>query len=131
MDSSNKYIKKIAATGAAFPTNSPLGKFFDYDAKLAKSAIDSTTSVKFTAVGAMYNDPIICLEFNKAVYIFNPVIRPWLDSNDDSGIEWIPNALREEYNFRALPIIDLDTLELKWFLPKSEFKKEKETTDAS
>lgn len=116
-DESGRFIKKVATTGASFPNSEPSGKFFDYSDKLSYSDQTKTINIKFKCMGAIYNDDISLLEFNKVGAIFNPLVRKYLEvGDDDPTIEVIPYELLPAFNYRGYPVVDLDTYELKWIV---------------
>ena len=121
LDESLNFVKKIAATGASFPLNVPNGKFFDYDSSEKYNSSNKDISVRFKCVGAMYNDPILVHEFNRHVALFNPGIRDILEngynSNTSRMVE-IPFPILDLFNNRGYPLIDKQTLQLRWFINK-------------
>jgi len=118
LDPTLKYIKRIAATGAAFPINVPTGKFFDFSNDRPYSDQTKEINIRFKCMGANYNDDILIREFNAVHGIFNPAYRSYLAGNKDVMVE-IPYELLEIVNFRGYPYIDPKTYRFKWLLPKS------------
>ena len=118
LDESKRFVKKIAATGASFPVNVPTGKMFDYSDSAKYNTDNNTINIRFKTIGAMYNDPILIHEFNTVVGIFNPDIAKLLDSNatTPTNIVEIPPNLLNVFNYRGYPLIDKNTLELRWFI---------------
>ena len=119
LDESKTIVKKIAACGAAFPVNVPNSRFFDYNdsSKYNDSAKD--INIRFKAVGAMYNDDILVHEFNQTVAIFNPDLKTLIrEGIVPSNYVEIPYNLIHLFNYRGYPIIDKNTLQLKWFINK-------------
>ena len=115
-DASGRYIKKAASTGASFPNTSPTGKFFDYDRSKPLSSATGAINVVFKCMGAMYFDDIVLRNFNQTQAIFNSGIRKYLDDPVSSPMVEIPYSLLEEFDYKAYPIIDLETYELKWLI---------------
>lgn len=148
LDESRTYVKKIAATGASFPVNVPVGKFFDYNDSTPYSEQNKTIDITFKCNGANYMDPVLIYEFNKTVGIFNPdmreenrstreIINRILDrapfgmsgsdvrnfnsygSTPSSNMVKIPISLIDKFNFRGYPRINPDTSELEWWVNKN------------
>lgn len=119
LDESKRFVKKIAATGACFPVNVPTGKMFDYSDSAKYNTDNNTINVRFKCMGANYNDPILVHEFNTVTAIFNPEIRKLITGNKAPNIVEIPPNLLEVFNYRGYPLIDKNTLELRWFINKN------------
>jgi hypothetical protein len=118
MDPTWRRVKRIAATGAAYPINVPTGKFFDYSTDKPYTEQTKEINIRYKCMGAMYNDDILIKEFNETNAIFNPAYREYLRGNKDAMSE-IPRELLEFFNFRGYPYIDPNTYELKWLIPKT------------
>lgn len=144
LDESRTYVKKIAATGASFPVNVPIGKFFDYNDATPYSDQNKTIDITFKCNGVNYMDPVLIYEFNKTVGIFNPDMRENNQStrevinniigngfgkkrSNDKHISGsgsspnyqmvkIPISLIDKFNFRGYPRINPDTSELEWWV---------------
>ena len=120
-DDTGRHIKKAACTGAAFPKNVPLGKFYDYNREELYNTQTSEINISFTSMGALYNDVKIFYAFNKTWSIFNPSIKKWLKGDkDSSGLEVVPYELLPKLNYRAYPIIDMYNNEIVWLIDKSD-----------
>lgn len=117
LDETRTFVKKIAATGAAFPNVNPLGKFFDYTNESAYNNQTSEISINFECNGACYNDPILIKEFNETVVIFNQEMKPLLQGGL-GNMERIPTSMLSLFNYRAYPWIKPDTSEFCWFVNK-------------
>ena len=126
LDETRKYVKKIAACGAAFPINVPTGRFFDFNDDANYNKQVDTIDVTFRCNGAMYNDPILVSEFNTTVGIFNQKMRvtsrnrvsesEQVSAIKGAGMVKIPYNVLEMFNFRGYPRINMDTLELEWYI---------------
>jgi hypothetical protein len=114
MDRTNKYVSQIFATGAAFPISIPLGKYFDYNRNEVTKESNKTVDIRFVCIGGMYNDPILKHEFNMTQCIFNPALRKYYLEEDDSFVVELDEYMLKYLNYRAYPIIDLDTNKIKW-----------------
>jgi hypothetical protein len=124
MDPSRRFVQKIAACGAAFPLDVPIGNSFNFEADNGPiNRANDQITVTFRAIGAMYQDDILIREFNQAVVLQN-------NQMDDSGDENNPDATREQYyvqldalyaplfNNMGYPRINPDTYELQWWIDK-------------
>lgn len=118
LDESKTFVKKIAACGAAFPMNVPNSRYFDYDD--SNKYIDSAKdiNIRFKCMGAMYNDDILVHEFNQTVGIFNADLRKFVQTGTGfpKDYEEIPYNLIHYFNHRGYPLIDKDTLQLRWYI---------------
>lgn len=120
LDPSKKYIQKIAATGASFPTSLPMGSYFDYSSEKPYNDTNQDISIRFRCMGAMYQDPILVHEFNSTVEIFNPSMN---DNARERDMIQIPSDLMDYFNNRGYARIDTNTYELQWYVFKDEFNK--------
>jgi len=118
MDPTWKKVKRIAAVGAAFPLNTPNGKFFDFADNSPYLEQTKDINIRFRCMGFMYDDPILVKEFNEVNAIFNPAYRRYVKGDRDFMVE-VPYELKDYFNFRCYPYIDPDTMELKWLVNKS------------
>lgn len=116
LDESKRFVKKIAATGASYPVNVPTGKMFDFSDSAKYNSDNNTVNIRFKCMGANYNDPILVHEFNTVTAIFNPEIRKLIHGQQVDTIREIPYNLLEVFNYRGYPLIDKNTLELRWFI---------------
>ena len=116
LDESKTYVKKMAATGAAFPLNVPNGQFFDYDNTSKYNDNTKEISIRFRCHGAEYNDDILVKEFNEVNCIFNPDYRNYVYNPSASSMVEIPFNMLEYFNNRGYPFIDPNTLQLKWLI---------------
>ena len=129
MDRTGKYVSQIFAPGAAFPISIPLGKYFDFNRSEITKENNKTLDVRFVCAGGMYNDPRLKHEFNMAQCIFNPYLRKLYIENDDSYVLEIEDYMVKYFNYRAYPLIDVDTNQLKWYIPKDSKKLQRLTTE--
>ena len=127
LDESKTYVKKIAATGAAFPINVPNGKFFDYSDSEKYNNSSKDININFKCMGAEYNDDILVHEFNQVSCIFNPDFN--MLGKKGCPLVKIPYNLLDLFNNRGYPLINKETLELEWYVSK-ESKTYKEIVQA-
>ena len=119
-DSTDRYVSKIAACGAAIPISLPTSDFANYNRDEPFSTARKELTVRFRCNGAMYYDPILLQEFNEAVFIFNPRLR---DEVLKGTINLVTsNFMKVQPHFRymfhglTIPYIDLSTNELCWLV---------------
>ena len=117
-DESKRFVKKIAATGASFPVNDPTGRMFDFNKSVKYNDQTRDINVRFECNGAMFNDPILVVEFNKTSAIFNPKIAAIM-KGEHTSLEKIPEELKLAFNNRGYPYINPKTLELEWYVDTS------------
>lgn len=117
-DESKRFVKKIAATGASFPVNDPTGRMFDFNKSVKYNDQTRDINVRFECNGALYNDPILVVEFNKTTGIFNRKIAAMMEGQPTS-LEKIPEELKVAFKNRGYPYINPNTLELEWYIDTS------------
>lgn len=126
LDSSRTYVKKIAATGAAFPISIPIGSFFDYTNEKPYNDQNRDITIRFRSNGVTYMDDILIYEFNKTVGIFQPNILA-LMSDGSNAYSQIGNLIKVEknllpfFNNKGYPYIDPNTYELQWWIDVDVF----------
>ena len=66
----------------------------------------------------MYNDPILMVEFNEVVTMFNPLM-----ADNTRKTHYVKLSLRERMflNFKAYPRINIHTSELEWWTSKKNY----------
>ena len=118
LDLTRTYITGIAACGAAIPTTNNAGTQFDYNAEDIATDGQFTTNITFECVGAMYNDPILMVEFNEVVTMFNPLM-----ADNTRKTHYVKLSLRERMflNFKAYPRINIKNSELEWWCSKTDY----------
>lgn len=121
LSADRKYVTKIAACGAAFPTSSALGAAFDFTADVPIIQNNaSQISIPFHCVGVEYNDPILIKEFNTIVQIFNPDM---MDDARPRTMRKIPREYLNYFNYYGYPQINLKNYELEWWVSNEDFNK--------
>lgn len=115
MDKSNRFITKVACTGASFPNSNPTGNSFDYDRKNSYTGQNKSININFKCMGAIYNDDRTLLDFNKITASFNNEVYNLLMGRDHNLFK-IPYEILPMFKGRGIPIIDLDTRELLWYI---------------
>lgn len=118
LDVSKTYVQNIAAIGAGYPTTAPMGKVFDFQTDSPISEVNNDIQMQFQCYGVTYNDPILIVEFNKLVGIFNPAMR---DGYRSSIMQQIEPAALSLFNNRGYPYIHPDTYELQWHVRKDYY----------
>lgn len=124
LDQKKRYVTKMVSCGIAFPTSVPLSQAFDY--KTDKAYIDQTreVSIRFKCIGCEYYDPIVPLEFNRVVEIFNNKMACGFDGSGDPsehGMTRIPYNILQAFNFKGYPRINLNTNEFEWWVDNEVF----------
>lgn len=123
LDFSGTYVQKWAATGAAMPTSINIGQHFNFNRDTPYSEDLAQVQIPFACVGAMYNDPIVLDEFNKAVIMFNRKMEFPKDHYTK-----LTKEDRMLFNFNGYPRIDLNTNELEWWVDKDLYSSYKKGT---
>jgi hypothetical protein len=119
LDASKTRVQKIAACGAAFPLNVPIGGAFDFDAsRPINQAMSDQISINFRCMGAMYQDDILVKEFNDTVTLFNIMMD---DRNREAGMVQIPMQALGVFNNRGYPHINPNTYKLEWWVSADDY----------
>lgn len=116
LDSSKRYVQRIAATGAAFPIAVPIGGIFDYSNEKPYNDVNSEIAIPFRCMGAMYNDEVLIWAFNNTVKAFNPNMRDLL--REQRMVLLNSSDYLELFNNRGYPYIDPKTYEFQWWIDK-------------
>lgn len=126
MDPSRRFIQKWAITGASFPTATPMGSSFNFDATRPYNFSNQQLSIPFTCMCAQYNDPIVLEEFNDLGTDWCSPMGSITD-NRSTGNSTGPSGWRQitidealNYNYMALPRINMYTNELQWWITDTE-----------
>lgn len=117
LDTSRRWIQKIACCGAAVPTANPLGTAFNFSSDTPVVSDTTEQSVPFKVIGYCYNDPIIIRDFNTTVGHFNKKMVP---GERENKMVMIPPKLYPYFNYRCYPRISED-MELQWWCSKDIF----------
>lgn len=120
LDPTKRFVRKIAATGVCFPTNVPIGQFFDYSNQQPFNDQSKDITIRFQCLGAQYLDDILIYEFNKTVQIFNPSMAP---KSLNGAMIRINASLLNFFNNRGYPRINPDNYELEWYVEKGYYAK--------
>ena len=113
LDQSKRYVRRIAAIGAGFPTGAATGAAFDFTSERAWAIDNSTISVPFQAFGAMVYDPILVYEFNQTVIFFNNSMQDGVREKTYVKIEEFD---RPYVRNKGYPRINPETMELEWWI---------------
>lgn len=100
-DQSGQYVTKIAATGPGVPLAVGIGAGYDYNEALAYNEQNESVDIRFKFHGVEYQDPVLMMEFNNTVDMFNPAMI------SKSGMTMIPFGLRKYFNHVGYPYINL------------------------
>lgn len=118
LDSSKRFVQKIACTGASFPTTVPIGTSFNFDTDTPINRNDQIT-VNFRCIGAEYVDDMIIHDFNRAVCIGNGDMDDL--SRQRAGMVKIPYEYIFLFNYLGYPRINPNTFELEWWVYNDKF----------
>jgi hypothetical protein len=113
MDQSNTRVQKIAATGASFPWNVPIGGSFNYSNDRPLNDINHNISITFRSYGAMYADEILIDEFNRTVLLHNPTMA---DGLRNSLYTQVPPEALNVFNNMGYPRINPTDYTLEWWV---------------
>lgn len=117
LDSSKKYVQRLAATGASFPIAVPIGGIFDYSNEKPYNDVNSEIAIPFRCMGAIYNDEILIWSFNKTVTTFN---KDMTDGLRESRMVLLEDPqYMEIFNNRGYPRIDPKTYAFEWWVPRT------------
>lgn len=119
LDSTKRFVQKIACTGAAFPINVPLGAAFNYDTDSVINRNDQI-SITFRGIGAEYLDDIIIHDFNLLVCVGNADM--YDDQRKGAGLVKVPYEYIYLFNHQGYPRINPSTFELEWWVYETTFK---------
>lgn len=114
LDSSKKYVRKIACCGAAILGADTSGSDFNYTSESQVTEDNNEISVPFKCLGAWYNDPLAIKSFNDAVYVYNPGMSD--DGTREANFKKLSEAEKLAYNI-GYPRINPGTYELEWWAP--------------
>ena len=121
-----KYVKGIATTGASIPISIPDGSQFNVNTSTHEDPYDESgdkLTFRVASVGAIYNDPVSVLNFNLTVTYFHPGMKMLNRGMPLHGMIKIPDELKLFLNNDGLPRINLQTLELEWWIEKDKLRK--------
>ena len=113
MDATNRVVLNIGVANAAFPTNDNIGRKFDYNKNIKMA--DAEFSIRMETNVITYNDPILILEFNMVNSFFNNNVYNMLHGQSHN-LKKINADELSKYNYRGYPYIDVNTMELCWYV---------------
>jgi hypothetical protein len=113
LDSSKRFVQKIACTGAAFPIGVPLGMSFNFETDTPINRLDQIP-ISFRCIGAEYLDDMIIHDFNAAVVIGNQDMAD--DQRQNAGLVKVPYEFIYLFNHLGYPRINIQTFELEWWV---------------
>lgn len=121
LDTTKRFVKKIAACGAGHPVTSPIGNAFSYESDRPIDISNDQISIPIRCYGACYQDDILIREFNQTAYMFNPLLDPSNSNRKNVYMKIPPNALGI-FNNKGYPLINEETYELEWWIEITEFQ---------
>lgn len=119
LDSSKRFVQKIACTGAAFPTSVPMGMSFNFETDTPINRLDQIP-VSFRCIGVEYMDDIIIRDFNAAVIMGNNDMAD--DQRQAAGLTKVPYEYIYLFNYLGYPRINIQTFELEWWVYNNTFQ---------
>lgn len=120
LDESRQFVQKIAATGASFPIDTPMGNAFNFDSDGPINRANDKITITFHCNGAMYQDPILIYEFNQTVGGCNSKM-VGTDEDRSRYYQKLKPVEAQIFNHRGYPYINPNTYELQWWVPKDEY----------
>ncbi len=119
LDSTKTKVQKIAATGASFPVNAPVGAAFNFETQSGplNNSNDQIT-INFRCYGATYLDDILIDEFNRTVQLFNPSMG---DTSRANLYTQVPMSALTLFNNIGYARIDPNTYELQWWVDNQTY----------
>ena len=120
LDESRQFVQKIAACGAAFPIDTPIGNAFNFDSDGPINKGNDKISIGFHCNGAMYQDPILVYEFNQTVCGSN-LKMAGTDQDRSGSLRKLTPLESAVFNHRGYPRIDPNTYELQWWVKLSDY----------
>lgn len=118
LDSSKRFVQKIACTGASFPTSVPMGMSFNFELDTPINRLD-TLPIAFRCIGAEYLDDIIIHDFNLTVCNANNDM--FDDQRQAAGLVKVPYEYIFLFNYLGYPRINTATFELEWWVYNDKF----------
>ena len=118
LDSSKRFVQKIACTGASFPTSVPMGAAFNFDTDTPINRNDQV-SISFRCIGAEYMDDMIIHDFNAAVVMGNKDMQD--DQRQNAKMTKVPYEYIFLFNHLGYPRINPMTFELEWWVYTDQF----------
>lgn len=118
LDSSKRFVQKIACTGAAFPISVPMGMSFNFESDTPINRLDQI-AINFRCIGAEYLDDMIIHDFNAAVCIGNNDM--YDNQRQAAGMVKIPYEYIYLFNHLGYPRINPFTFELEWWVYNNQY----------
>ena len=118
LDSSRRFVQEITATGASFPIAVPIGANANFTSETPLTDASNQISIPFRCMGAIYDDPILILEFNRTVTLANVNMT---DANRSTRMRKVNDddkqaiAELQLFNYKCYPYIS-DDMELEWWV---------------
>lgn len=121
LDPSRRFVQKIAACGAGFPIDAPIGNAFNYEQDKPINQGNDQITVTFRCFGAMYQDPILVDQFNRSVVMHNNDMAG-SDADRERTFVKLDPAYQQIFNHMGYPRINPDTYELEWWVFKADYE---------
>lgn len=113
-------ITGFACNGGMFLSATNIGSMFNYTRDTVFNEDTKQVNLQFDCIGAMYNDPYYMRAFNQTVAHedFCPLMA---DETRDTHFVKITPAQRKLFNYRCFPWINLQTVQLEWWVDKAVY----------
>lgn len=119
-------IRKVGLTGASFPVNIAMGKFFDTSIDTTLRTQSASINTRLESFGALYNDYEYMHSFNLTVAAFNHEAAkiifnspPFVENPGaikESNLVRVPTNLYKHFKYRLTPIINLVSMTLDFYI---------------
>lgn len=113
------HITKMTACGAAFPMSDSAGNAFNFVSDKVINDDNDQISIPFRCIGADHFDPILMLEFNATVEMFN---RNMVEGVRQQKYHRLTEKEKQYFNYKAYPYINLLESTLEWWIPLEMYK---------
>lgn len=124
MDHTRTYITNWWAPVYCYPTSVGIGNVFKFDYKDVYNQDNNEVAVNWQCVGSIVNDPLLLSQFNTTVQFANPEMG---DGSRSKNYVKIPKHLLKLFNYNGYPRINMDTMEMEWWVPKAFYEKSKQS----
>ncbi len=125
MDKTRRFVTRIGATGASFPTAAPIGNIFNFEGDGSESPFPTANeqiSINFRCMGFTYYDHVLVYEFNRTTELFNEAMK---EEHRRNYLHKLAPREKEYFNFSAYPHINELTMELEWWVWREHYEAHK------
>jgi len=115
LDEFKHTVTHIASASPGFHNNVPMGEMFNINREDPASSRVRDINIQFSVPGVEYDDPILITEFNTLGAQFKPELLP---EHITQYMIKLPIAEKNHFKHTSYPRINVDTLELEWWVDK-------------